>query len=294
MPKLMLLLGALIAGAFAVCALLLGAYGWVLTPETFPRRLWQRYAAWQQELASYLLDPTTPTQFARRHALMAVGGLVAGVALWLVAADTPIVAVAGLAVGLGAPFFLYPQRVQTRRELLQQQVDPALQFIANALQVAPNLDESLNLVALHLRPPMSEEVARVSAAYRLGQSLDDALQGMAERCNDPFVTSMVIALVVGRRTGGNISATLRRIAHSTREAVRVELELNTKTKGQRNQFYLVALLYPFGLVGLKQGMPTAWQALTDTYMGKVALCASLAVVLVSVVWAQKILSPKNL
>ena len=35
----------------------------------------------------------------------------------------------------------------------------------------------------------------------LGQSLDDALQGMAERCNDAFMTAMVIALVVGRRTG---------------------------------------------------------------------------------------------
>lgn len=150
------------------------------------------------------------------------------------------------------------------------------------------------MVADHMKPPMSEEVSRVVAAYKLGQTLDDGLQDMAARCNDPFITSMVIALIIGKRTGGNISATLRRIAHATREAVRVELELKTKTKGQRGQFYLILLLYPLGLVAVKQFLPQVWGALTETYVGKLTLLFSVMAVVGAIYWARKILNPNNL
>jgi Flp pilus assembly protein TadB len=128
----------------------------------------------------------------------------------------------------------------------------------------------------------------------MGRGLDDALQDMAQRCSDPFVSAMVIALVVGRRTGGNVATTLRRIAFSTREAVRVELELNSKTRGQRNQFYLVVLLYPLGLLGMKLMMSEAWSQLIHSYSGKVALFVSMSVVGAAVIWAQRILNPDNL
>lgn len=281
-------------GALATAVGVLGLFAWWRTPDSAPQRVWTAYAAWQQELALYLVDPTTPEQFAKKHALIVCAALILGVGLYFTVWDESVLIIAMTALGLAWPVMAYKQRVQKRRELLQEQIDPALQFIANALQVAPNLEEALGLVAQHLRAPMAEEMARVSAAYRLGQSLDDALQGMAERCNDPFVTAMVTALVVGRRTGGNIAATLRRIAFSTREAVRVELELASKTKGQRNQFYLVSMLYPIGLIGLKSAMPATWDTLLTTFMGKVALGASVATVVASILWAHKILSPKNL
>lgn len=285
---------ALVFTALAVGALVLALVAWIRLENGFPKQVYRSYAQWQREIAEYLIDRTTPKQFALQHLGAVALGLLVGIGLYFLVAQLSILVLLPALAGLILPPLLYRDRVRQRRETLQQQIDPALQLIANALQVAPNLDEALNLVAQHLRPPMSEEVARVTAAYRLGRSMDDALQDMAQRCNDPFITAMVIALVVGRRTGGNISATLRRIAHSTREAVRAELELNTKTRGQRNQFYLVAALYPLGLIGMKVSLPSTWEALLNTYNGKVALFLSMAVVAIAVMWAQKILNPKNL
>lgn len=281
-------LGYLFA-ALACVALLLGLDAWTRVEHSLPQRAWESYKAWYREQADYLIDRMPARDFALRHAGAGLLGLLLGMA-----SGQPLLVVGGLLGGILYPVFHLKQRVQKRREALQLQIDPALQLIANALQVTPSLEEALVLVAQHLRPPMSEEVARVVAAYRLGQSLDDSLQGMAERCNDAFITSMVIAMVVGRKTGGNIAVTLRRIAVSTREAVRVELELATKTRGQRNQFFFVAILYPLGLVGLKAGLPVAWESLMNTYFGKVALFASMAMVVGGTTWALKILSPKNL
>lgn len=281
---------ALLPGAIALAALLLSIDLWVRQEGSLPRQAYASYRLFYEARAEYLLDRTPVRQHALKHAGIAAGlGLLTGVGT-----GDPLLALAALGLGIWIPFLFYDQRVQKRREALQGQIDPALQFIANTLQITPNLEDALQLVAEHFKAPMSEEAARVVAAYRLGQGLDDALQGMAARCNDPFMTSMVIALVVGRRTGGNISITLRRIAHATREAVRVELELQSKTRGQRNQFYMVVLLFPLGLLALRSALPQAWQQLTTTTPGKICLGITASVVAAAIYWAQRILSPDNL
>jgi tight adherence protein B len=278
-----------VLAAVSVVAVLMAVDVWIRVENALPQQAWRSYALWYQEHANYLNERMPARDFAMRHGAAGLLGLMLGALT-----QQPLLLLGGLAAGLLYPMIHIKQRVQKRREELQLQIDPSLQLIANALQVTPSLEEALILVSQHMKPPMSEEVNRVIAGYRLGQSLDDALQSMAERCNDAFITSMVIALVVGRKTGGNIAVTLRRIAISTREAVRVELELATKTKGQRNQFFFVALLYPLGLVGLKTSLPVAWDSLMNSYFGKVALFASMAVVVAATAWALKILSPKNL
>ncbi len=86
---------------------------------------------------------------------------------------------------------------------------------------------------------------------------------------------------------------MRRIAQSTRESVRMEQDLKSKTRGQRNQFYVVLFLYPLTLLALKSAQPETWQQLVTTDAGRLTLCASIAVVIAASVWAHHILHPKN-
>lgn len=276
--------------AVAVSASLLWLESWALAERSLARRLWVAYDHWYKLHTDYLLDRTPLSHFAGYQLLLMLG--LGGASLFVTSEILLILLLCG--IGIGAPVVLLIRRVQDRRQALQQQIDQALMLIANAMQVAPNLEEALSLVAEHLRPPMSQEVARVVISYRLGQTLDDALRGMSDRCNDPFITAMVVALIIGRRTGGNVAATLRRIALSTRESVRVELELTSKTRGQRNQFLLIAMLYPLGVLSLKSSLPQAWETLTTTFLGKATLGLSAASIGLAVLWARAILNPKNL
>ena len=278
-------------GALTAVAAVLALDAWIRAENSLPQQAWAAYVAWYKEPSEYLMDKTPARDFAIMHFIQAfaITALTAFIFSW-----HPIAMALAIGAGVIGPAWLYLNKVEARREALQAQIDPALQFIANALQVTPNLEEALSMVAEHMKPPMSQEVARVVAGYKLGQTLDDGLQGMAARCSDPFITSMVIALIIGKRTGGNISATLRRIAHATREAVRVELELKTKTKGQKGQFYLIILLYPLGLVAMKQFLPQIWTVLTETYVGKITLLFSVGAVVGAIYWARSILNPKNL
>ncbi len=277
-------------GASALVVGLLSFHSYLRSNSEFIKQAWLAYKAWYKDYADYLMDRTPVERHAKTHATVAIGAFVVG----LIATSSILVAIALLAAAALVPFLMLRDRALKRRIELIQQVDPALQFIANSLQVTPNVEGALLLVAQHMKPPISQEVKRVVAAFRMGQSLDDALQGMADRCNDPFVTCMVIALIVGRKTGGNISGTLRQIASTTRDSARVEKDMASKTNGQRSQFYFVVALYPICLIAMKFAMPTAWQTLTTTLQGMVALLGSGAVILFSFVWAMDILNPKNL
>lgn len=277
-------------GAVCTAVGLFGLTDWLRSDSLFLKRCWDDYRSWYQEQADYLLDPTPARSFAVSHAVLVGGALLLG---GLAFSSLLPVVVLGIA-GLIAPRLHLQDRVRKRRGELIQQIDPALQLIANSLQVTPNVEGALLLVAQHCKPPISQEMSRVVAGFRMGQSLDTALQGMADRCSDPFVTAMTIALIVGRRTGGNISATLRQIASTTREAVRVQKDMSSKTKGQRSQFFFVVALYPISLFAMRTVLPTGWETLTTKFQGRVALLGSMGIIVLAIFWALSILNPKNL
>lgn len=280
----------LAVGAACLATAGLAVVAWLRSDSPFLQRAWASYRSFYQEQADYLLDRTPARDYAVQHAIIAGSALLFGVVVF----GSPLPIVVLLIAGLVVPRMRLQDRVRKRRGELIQQIDPALQLIANSLQVTPNVEGALLLVAQHMKPPISEEMRRVVAAFRMGQSLDAALQGMADRCGDPFVTAMTIALIVGRRTGGNISATLRQIAATTREAVRVQKDMASKTKGQRSQFLFVVALYPISLLAMRSVLPSGWETLTTTFQGLVALLGSLGIIVVAGVWALSILNPKNL
>lgn len=284
------LLFALILGASSLAAGGLALDDWLRSDSSFLRSAWAAYTAWYQQRADYLIDRTPARSYAMQHAAIAGSALLLGI----IVVGQPIVIAGLFAVGVFVPVRMLRDRALKRRMELIQQIDSALQLMANSLQVTPSVEAALMLIAQHMKPPISQEVRRVVAAFRMGQSLDAALQSMADRCNDPFVTAMVIALIVGRRTGGNIAVTLRQIASTTREAVRVEKDMGSKTNGQRSQFYFVVLLYPITLLAMKHVLPSGWTALTTTFQGQVALVGSMAMIIFATVWALSILNPKNL
>lgn len=290
MSSVIAAIGPGLGGLSALC-LLLGAEAWARQDSSLARRLWTSFISWYRERTDYLIDRTPPALFVLRQIQISAAAALAV----LIGTEWDVWFALCTLVGMTWVLMLtLERRVAQRRHALQQQIDPALQLIANAVQVTANLEEALQLVAEAMKPPMSQEMSRVIAMYRLGHSLEEALQTMAARCNDPFITALVIALVMGKRTGGNIAVTLRRIAHATREAVRVESELSSKTRGQQWQFRLIMGLFPLTLILLMKFVPQVWTPLTKTTAGQTTLLFTSLAWAGGAVWARLILNPKRL
>jgi tight adherence protein B len=243
---------ALAAGAIA--AFLLVVYGWTaLTDEI--KRSWKRYETWANRNLRALYSPMRAKDFAIRHALFALTGLLAGGVLlgsWIYG-------------GILAAFFAYlrvmlleRERVQ-RKKALEEQLDATLQSMANTILVTQNLEDAFATIAQHFDPPISQEADILVKQVRLGTPMDEALKDFSARCQSRNVDAIVTALTVGRQTGGELPKVLETTAGVLRETMRVEGVMEAKTSEGKAQVIVMGML-PFVFGGALQIIDPEWMA----------------------------------
>src|SRR5690606_34174197 len=73
-----------------------------------------------------------------------------------------------------APVFILRQRCAERVLRIEEQLDPWLLMLANALKASPSLGEAVANSAKLMRPPMSQELDLALKEMKLGTPLDQA------------------------------------------------------------------------------------------------------------------------
>jgi tight adherence protein B len=149
-------------------------------------------------------------------------------------------AVSGLIVGLGlavagfmSPALYVEMRKRRRRHAIERQLVEALTHIANAMRAGFALLQAIDSAARRLQPPFAEELARLVTDVNLGRTLEDALTELNERVGSYDLDMVVTAILIQRRTGGNLSEVLDNVAETIRERDRVRGEIRVLTAQQR-------------------------------------------------------------
>jgi tight adherence protein B len=171
-------------------------------------------------------------------ALAAAAAAGLGVALVgsLAAGAAGAAAVAAGAVGL--------VRSSDRRYLGRAEAQlPALaQQLAAALQAGLSLRQALARAARDAPEPLRQELARAVDDLSLGTRLEDALEALAARVPVRDLRIMVTAVLVQRRTGGNLARALAALAERLDERGRLARELRGATAQARMTAWMVAAL----------------------------------------------------
>ncbi len=162
-------------------------------------------------------------------------------------------------VCLTLPFLLLKRAEKKRRRRFEDDLDGFLVALADSLTAVPNLTEALSTLRPNLMPPIRDEVSRALAEVRLGQTVDDALIGMAARVKMTGLDAAVGAVVLSRQVGGDLPKTLRRIAETVREMARLEGVVQSKTAEGRTQAFVIGILPP-GLVLYFEKINPEWLA----------------------------------
>lgn len=213
----------------------------------------------------------------------------------------------GLAVGLAAlqhsviPFVLIPfvvvgpklqlERLATRRiRALEEQIEPWLNAVANALKASPSLGEAITASSALLPPPMSQEIDLMVKEYELGTALDRSLEQFAERIGSKTLSGAVLALQVARNSGGNLPETLENAAGALRELARLEGVVRTKTAEGKAQAFVIGAI-PLPMVGGIHLMDEHFfDALTATFTGNLVIGAAVVLWSLAIVLSLKILA----
>ncbi|MEM7436571.1 MAG: type II secretion system F family protein [Myxococcota bacterium] len=276
----LLVLGAL----FAATCIAMFAYS-VASPRGGPLQTWvDRYAARLDRNTAFLLLPVTGSVVARSQVL--VCGILLGSCLlfrrpWLVVA---------LALAMLVPPATLSRLHRHRVRKLEQQLEPWLLMLSNALKATPSVADSVSSTLPLIRAPFSEEVDLLVKEMHLGTPLRRAILSMSRRVGSPAVTAALSSIIVASQTGGELSRALEKTAAGLRESARLEGVLRARTAEGRGQVVLLAAM-PFALCFAIRGFDASYfdPTLNHPY-GHMILAVCAVLWLGATVWAHQIVS----
>jgi tight adherence protein B len=122
-----------------------------------------------------------------------------------------------LIAGLFGPWMYLGFRRNRRRKAFNSGLPDTLQLISGSLAAGLSLPQSIDTIVREGSEPISGEFRRVLVETRLGVTLEDALEGVAERFDSKDFEWVVMAIKIQRQVGGNLAELLDTVAATMRE-----------------------------------------------------------------------------
>jgi tight adherence protein B len=135
--------------------------------------------------------------------LMLPLGKITGIVLGLVAACLPLL-------------FVYFKR-KSRLHKFEEIFPDALEFVSRSMRAGHAFAVSLEMIHREFPEPVSSEFRRTFEEHNLGLPIDVALQKLAKRVPSLDVHFFVSAVLLQKRTGGNLAEILDKLAYIIRE-----------------------------------------------------------------------------
>ena len=127
---------------------------------------------------------------------------------------------------LGAiPLFYARRRAKSRVRQFEQQFPDCLEFIARSMRAGHAFSVSLEMVHREFPEPLAAEFRRTFEEQNLGQPLEIVLQKLGQRIPSMDVQFFVSAVLLQKRTGGNLAEFLDKLAQIIRERFKLRARI---------------------------------------------------------------------
>jgi tight adherence protein B len=136
---------------------------------------------------------------------------------WYVIPRGQPIAIVGVILGGGLPFFILYRKRFARMRAFEAQFPDALEFVARAMRTGNAFTVSLEMLHKEFGPPLSDEFRRSFEEQNLGLPLEVALDRLGTRVPLLDVRFFVSAVLLQKRTGGNLASLLDNLSYLIRE-----------------------------------------------------------------------------
>ena len=171
---------------------------------------------------------------------------------------------------------------ERRRRKFNDQLPEALATMSNALRAGFSISQAFDSVVEQGEKPMCEEFAILQQQLRIGMSFEDALESLSSRVGSDDLTLVTTAILISRRTGGNVTEIFDKISETIRGRMKIERKVRTLTAQGRLQGIIVSAM-PFVLgVAMAVLKPKMMASFLSSFVG---ICTVVAIiVLITVGW----------
>jgi tight adherence protein B len=186
--------------------------------------------------------PMKAGEFAAFTVLCALaGGVVGALLLTNIIFVLLVAAVASL-----IPYAWLLRARKKRQKTMAEQLPDVLSILASSLRAGHSFLQALDQVAGEIKEPSAGEFHRVVSEIRLGRSIDDAMNEMADRVGSEDMRWAVMAVNIQRQVGGNLAEVLDIVANTVRERAYVHRQVRVLSAEGRLSIAILTAL-PFGI-----------------------------------------------
>ncbi|MCK5708568.1 MAG: type II secretion system F family protein [Candidatus Aureabacteria bacterium] len=148
----------------------------------------------------------------------------------------------GGAVGFFIPEWFIKYFINRRAEKFGDQLVDGLTTISNCLKAGLSFGQGLEMMVEDMEPPISQEFSVVLKENRLGKSLEESLNNLNERIDNPDLVLIVVSVNIAREIGGNLAEIFDRIANVIRERNVLKKKIDALTSQGKLQGWVVGAM----------------------------------------------------
>jgi len=141
----------------------------------------------------------------------------------------PLLALTAASLAAALPFWFVRRKARQRVQKFEEQFPDCLEFISRSMRAGHAFSVSLEMVFREFSEPLAAEFRRTFEEQNLGQPLDIVLKKLATRIPSMDVQFFVSAVLLQKRTGGNLAELLDKLAHLIRERFKLRARIRAIT-----------------------------------------------------------------
>lgn len=227
--------------------------------------------------------PLRPVEYMYLHL---VGVVLFGVVAVLLTRSFPL-SLLVVVVAVVLPIALLENTIGRRKHAFEDQLPEILSMMASSLRAGWGIGQSIDLVVQEMSDPAAGEFRRVQAEARLGLSVEEALEKMANRLDSDDFRWTVTAIAIQREVGGNLAEVLDLVAGTMRERAELRRHIRALTSEGRLSA-VILLLLPFVMLALLLIVNPGYMTLMfSTGMGLVLLVIGAVLLVIGGIWLRR-------
>lgn len=219
-----------------------------------------------------------------------MGAVIPAIALFLGAATT--VCIGLVIVGAALPISWVTIKRNKRLAILGSQLSDALAIICNALRVGQSFQSAMKNVAEEMEEPISREFMRVYRETQYGMPLETSLGRLVSRTKNSDLELMAYAVIIQRQIGGNLALILQNISDTINQRIRLRGEIRTMTSAGRMSGYIIGGLPVVTILLLMFINPGYIDMFFTTSSGRIMLLVSVVLEAIGFAVVNKIVNIK--
>ena len=186
----------------------------------------------------------TATSYLAAKGVLAMLGLLVGIAL-LSGGSKGILIAFGLAfMGFFLPDFVVTFKARSRRDRIQAELPDALDLLSVSVEAGLGFDGAITKLTENMEGPLAEEFALSLGEMRIGESRSEALKKMAERSGSPEMSAFTRSVIQADQLGISLGRILKIQASEARNRRQATAEEKAMKAPIKMLFPTVLFIFP--------------------------------------------------